>query len=129
MLHSQGDNFQQTLENLRNDQKHPLFCLFIPALFFIPPLTFGSLVVRHSKGKFIDMYKRTQVFLFMISMLTAGSVQATGKEKNSVKAYPAPAGVLQNTDFTVKVRVPGQPWQDLPEYLVKVDRVKGTAHK
>jgi hypothetical protein len=75
------------------------------------------------------MYSRRQVFMFSIAMLVSMAVYATGKEKNSIKAYPAPAGVVQNTDFTVKVRVPGQPWQDLPEYLVKVDQVKGAAHK
>jgi hypothetical protein len=75
------------------------------------------------------MYIRRQAFLFIITTLVSVAVYATGKEKSRVKAYPAPQGVLQNTDFTVKVRVSGQPWQDLPEYLVKVDQVKGTTHK
>lgn len=47
---------------------------------------------------------------------------------NKLVVYPAPQGVLQNTDFTVKVRVPGGDWQDLPEYLIKVDEVRGTNH-
>lgn len=47
---------------------------------------------------------------------------------NKLIAYPAPESVLQNTDFTVKVRAPGGEWQDLPEYLIKVDEVRGTKH-
>jgi len=47
---------------------------------------------------------------------------------NKLVVYSAPEGVLQNADFTVKVRVPGGDWQDLPEYLIKVDEVRGTNH-
>jgi hypothetical protein len=75
------------------------------------------------------MHKRILPFLFMVMVFTPMLSLAIGKEKNNLKVYPAPQGALQNTDFTVKVRIPGQPWQDLPEYLVKVDQVKGTAHK
>ncbi|XAZ81974.1 glycosyl hydrolase family 28 protein (plasmid) [Fibrella sp. ES10-3-2-2] len=38
--------------------------------------------------------------------------------------YPVPAGVLysqHNDDYTVRVRKPGEPWQDLFEYTVQVD--------
>jgi hypothetical protein len=42
--------------------------------------------------------------------------------------YPAPEGVAQNGDFSVKVRIPGGEWQELAEYLVKVDAVRGTGH-
>jgi hypothetical protein len=75
------------------------------------------------------MHKRILPFLFMVMVFTPMLSLAIGKEKNNLKAYPAPQGALQNTDFTVKVRIPGQSWQDLPEYLVKVDQVKGTTHK
>lgn len=34
----------------------------------------------------------------------------------TLKVYPAPQGVGLNTQFTVKVRVPGGEWQDLDEY-------------
>ncbi|MDP2890730.1 MAG: endo-polygalacturonase, partial [Bacteroidota bacterium] len=47
---------------------------------------------------------------------------------NKLIVYPAPEGVLQNTDFSVKVRIPGKEWQELSEYLVKVDEVRGTGH-
>ncbi len=45
--------------------------------------------------------------------------------------YPDPASALNslhNDDFTVKLRKPGGKWQELYEYIVKVDEVKGTNH-
>ena len=48
--------------------------------------------------------------------------------KNQLIAYPAPEGAVQNSDFSVSVRISGQKWQELPEYLVKVDEVRGTQH-
>lgn len=45
--------------------------------------------------------------------------------------YPFPVSednAMHNGDFTVKVRQPGGKWQDLFEYNVKVDEVKGTSH-
>jgi len=45
--------------------------------------------------------------------------------------YPAPQAVINsmhNDDFTVRVRKPGGKWQELYEYNVKVDEVKGTSH-
>lgn len=56
---------------------------------------------------------------------------STDAQKNSLVVYEAPQAVLQsmhNDDFTVKVRKPGERWQDLFEYKVKVDRVIGTGH-
>ncbi|MGY5354136.1 endo-polygalacturonase [Wenyingzhuangia sp. IMCC45467] len=50
------------------------------------------------------------------------------KSDNKLFAYPAPNDIIQNTDFTVKVRTPGGDWQDLPEYNVKVDEVKNSKH-
>jgi hypothetical protein len=46
----------------------------------------------------------------------------------SLVVYPAPEGSPRNDDFTVKVRQPGQAWQDLYTYLVKVDQVIETRH-
>jgi hypothetical protein len=48
--------------------------------------------------------------------------------ENQLIAYPAPEGAVQNSDFSVSVRIPEQKWQELPEYLVKVDEVRGTNH-
>ncbi|MDN3670472.1 glycosyl hydrolase family 28 protein [Echinicola jeungdonensis] len=42
--------------------------------------------------------------------------------------YQAPEGALLNEDFTVKVRIPGKEWKNLPEYLIKVDEVVGGKH-
>lgn len=47
---------------------------------------------------------------------------------NKLITYSAPKEAKQNTDFTVKVRVPGGTWQDLPEYNIKVDEVKDSGH-
>lgn len=75
------------------------------------------------------MNKQLRIFLFSMAMLASAGLYATGGDQHALKAYTAPAGMVQNTDFTVKVRIPGQPWQDLPEYLVKVDQVTGAKHK
>lgn len=58
-------------------------------------------------------------------MFTASHASAN----DVLRAYPAPAAAVQNTDFSVKVRISGQPWRDLPEYLVKVDQIKGIDHQ
>ena len=48
--------------------------------------------------------------------------------QNVLQVYPAPDGVEMKDDFTVKVRVPGGEWQNVPTYMVKVDEVRGTKH-
>jgi hypothetical protein len=47
---------------------------------------------------------------------------------NQLIAYPAPAGVALNDDFSVAVRTPKGKWQELPAYRVKVDAVVGSDH-
>ena len=47
---------------------------------------------------------------------------------NKLDVWSAPAGAALNTDFTVKVRQPGQGWQEIPSYLIKVDEVRDTRH-
>ncbi|WP_307532433.1 glycosyl hydrolase family 28 protein [Pedobacter sp. W3I1] len=73
------------------------------------------------------LFNITRCFV-AIGLILLGAPSLTAQTKPILKAYPAPASVPQNTDFTVKVRMPGQPWQDLPEYAVMVDRVKGLDH-
>jgi len=63
------------------------------------------------------------VLLFLGNMLYAGI-----GEINKLITYSAPKETLQNADFSVKVRVPGGTWQDLPEYLIKVDEVRDNGH-
>ena len=55
--------------------------------------------------------------------------QHIGNDTSKLKVYTAPAGAMLNNDFKVKVRLPGQKWQSLPTYLVKVDQVKGVNHQ
>jgi hypothetical protein len=63
------------------------------------------------------------VLLFLGNILYAGI-----GETNKLITYSAPKETLQNADFSVKVRVPGGTWQDLPEYLIKVDEVRDNGH-
>lgn len=62
-------------------------------------------------------------------MLLLVAFVAQGRTENILKAYPAPSGVALNHSFTVKLRVLGGKWQDLPTYLIKVDRVINTRHQ
>lgn len=66
------------------------------------------------------------VLLAVYSLLGVSAL--TAQAQSELMVYPAPEGVLQNTDFSVKVRLSDQPWQELDEYLVKVDEVRGTDH-
>lgn len=61
-------------------------------------------------------------------MRSIAGYNVSGVTGNQVNVYPAPKGVNLNDDFSVKVRVPGQEWQKLDDYLIKVDEVKTTAH-
>lgn len=58
----------------------------------------------------------------------AGLLEAADLSENRLVVCPAPAGVALNDDFTVKVRIPGGKWQEIPAYRVKVDAVRGTDH-
>lgn len=66
--------------------------------------------------------------LFVGALLFGNMLFAIDGEKNKLITYSAPKEVSQNTDFSVKVRVPGGVWQELPEYSIKVDEVKDTGH-
>jgi hypothetical protein len=61
-----------------------------------------------------------------------GAVGMTAKTNslpdNKLETWHAPAGAALLTDFTVKVRQPGQEWRELPTYLIKVDEVRDTKH-
>jgi hypothetical protein len=70
-----------------------------------------------------------RLFIIILGVFVYTHVNARFVNTNYLKVYPAPKGAVQNTDFAVKVRIPGKPWQQLPEYLIKVDQVKGTVHK
>jgi len=55
-------------------------------------------------------------------------VTLQGHAENKIVNYPAPKGATLNDDFTVKVRVAGQNWEEVPAYLFKVDEVRGNGH-
>lgn len=64
---------------------------------------------------------KKHILLFLLIPVIASA-------QSSLTVYPAPEGVEMKEDFTVKVRVPGGEWQDVPTYMVKVDEVRGTKH-
>ncbi len=64
------------------------------------------------------------IFLFkllLIILLISLPLGAT----NRLVTASAPQGALLNDNFSIKVRQPGQQWQDVPSYMVKVQAVKG----
>src|SRR5687767_15487669 len=67
-----------------------------------------------------------RLFVFSVILFCCMDVSA-----QQLITYPAPQAVgysMHNDDYTVRVRKPGGKWQDLYEYNVKVDEVKGTSH-
>ena len=69
-----------------------------------------------------------QKLFFLFSLFCLVSCNATAQQ---LLTYPVPQAVvysMHNDDYTVKVCKPGGEWQDLYEYNVKVDEVKGTSH-
>ena len=71
--------------------------------------------------------KLSSIFGWMF-VLIAGSFPSKAQQ---LVVYPDPVPVIKtmhNDDFTVRVRKPGGKWQDLYEYNVKVDEVKGSSH-
>ncbi len=60
------------------------------------------------------------LFLFLIN--------SPGCLADQIVTWPAPEGTPLNSDCTVKVRQPGEAWQELSTYKVHVDQVKGINH-
>jgi hypothetical protein len=79
----------------------------------------------HYQNKIIN---RQFSLVLLIALFLKINLFASISGDKRLVIYPAPESVLQNTDFSVKVRMPGQIWQELPEYIVKVDEVRGTTH-
>lgn len=70
---------------------------------------------------------RFVLFVVVVVCLSGKSALSFESGPASLAVYPAPAAAVLNTDFTVKVRQPGQAWKSLPVYQVIVDKViKGT---
>lgn len=73
------------------------------------------------RGRFLS------ALAMLCPLLATGTLRA-GNSSPTVITWPAPAGVAENTDFTVRVRTPGGEWQEVAEYLVKVDVVRDIQH-
>jgi hypothetical protein len=56
----------------------------------------------------------------ILCCLSFGHAAWAGTSANQLVVYPVTEGMPRNNDFTVKVRSPGQNWQELPAYRVKV---------
>ena len=65
---------------------------------------------------------------FLVLCILACGISLMSGAQNRLTVYPAPDGVEMKEDFTVKARVPGGEWQDVPTYMVKVDEVRETRH-
>ncbi len=64
------------------------------------------------------------IIAFGLSLAMASAALATSAPANRLEVFPFQKPIQythHNDDFTVRVRVPGGPWQDLYEYNVKVD--------
>jgi len=75
-------------------------------------------------GKNINVY-----LLLFLGILIFTGIPNAYSAGNKLFVYAAPKGAIQNTDFTVRVRVPGRPWRELPEYNIKVDEVKEARYR
>lgn len=65
------------------------------------------------------------------SLLVPVLIISMASQAQQLVVYPAPKAApdsMHNDDYTVKVRQPGGQWQNLYEYNVKVDQVKGAQH-
>src|SRR3974390_3288196 len=71
---------------------------------------------------------KTTVCCAIVSMLAACLVAGTGAESNQLVLHPVTEGMPLNKEFTVRVRIPGKEWREVPAYLVKVDQVKDNQH-
>ncbi|SHM49765.1 Glycosyl hydrolases family 28 [Chitinophaga jiangningensis] len=74
--------------------------------------------------------ERTLTSLTGIIICALFSVVCTAQSQLVVYPFPGPeaGNKAHNGDFTVKVRTPGGKWQDMYEYNVKVDEVRGIDH-
>lgn len=58
------------------------------------------------------------------TVIAFGAAVVVAQAADNLRTYPVPSALLysaHNDDYTVRVRQPGGPWQDLYEYRVQVD--------
>ncbi|MFT4090336.1 MAG: glycosyl hydrolase family 28 protein [Asticcacaulis sp.] len=70
------------------------------------------------------------IFIALSLMLSTIGFSATAQvqSQNTLQVYEVPRELLytaHNDDFTVRVRTPGGPWQNLYEYRIRVDKDTG----
>lgn len=94
-----------------------------PAIIEQLNLILFLIMIYETTKKKIKTLCQLGVVLFFGNMICA----AQGPNDRLI-TYTAPKEAVQNTDFTVKVRVPDGKWQDLPEYMIKVDEVLDSGH-
>jgi len=70
-----------------------------------------------SAGPWADLAKH--VFALMGWLAITSCAWAAGAA-NQLLIYPVTEGMPRNSDYSLKARIPGQKWQDVPAYLVKV---------
>jgi len=63
-------------------------------------------------------------YALLAILISTASIYGAESPSDQLVTYPAPTGTVLNTDFSVKVRSPGHDWQDLADYLVKIQAVK-----
>lgn len=75
-----------------------------------------------------NMKNPNKNLVLILSVCTVFLFAFPGYSQNKLVTYPAPEGATLSYDFTIKVRIDGKDWQDIPSYLVKVDEVKVKDH-
>jgi hypothetical protein len=57
-------------------------------------------------------------------LINTASMNGADSHADQLVTYPAPNGAVLNSDFSVRVRNPGHDWQNLADYLLKIQAVK-----
>jgi hypothetical protein len=73
--------------------------------------------------KYAILRRRVSMSLAVVA-LSCTLTPVVSAAEDALQVYSVPKGLLysaHNDDFTVRVRKPGGPWQDLYEYRVQVD--------
>ncbi len=105
---------QSLYDNYRSGERNPSFLLHSTG--------------HHPAGSEIDYSIIYADYYFIEALMRLRNLSGTSSERNRLVVYPAPEGVEMKDDFRVEVRVPGDEWQQVPTYMVKVDEVRDTRH-
>ncbi|MDR1783390.1 MAG: endo-polygalacturonase [Dysgonamonadaceae bacterium] len=78
--------------------------------------------------KDIPFFKKMEYLKVIALLIILNSQFSIFNLSAQLATYPAPQGATLNSDFSVKVRIPGKEWQETPTYLINVDEVRDTKH-